>query len=312
MGHQRFDIVTACRKKDLRTLELAVPRLRRFLPHGKLVVFTARENIPLFQKKLGPGIEYRDEDKVFPDMGLEDLKRKGNLPGFPRGAGWYFQQFLKLAYPMVCPETERYLIWDADTVPLRSFAAFDSTGRALLTPATMDSALPPPGVFLDTSTIKKMEQATRPHRPYFENYRHLFGEEPCQMDSFIAQQMPIHVPTLRKMIARIKERFSGPESWPWKVINNLQGHHGNLFSEYEFYAHFALQHAAERHAVRTLVWSRAGRLSRGVSPEGQLQLWSESLDYVALESWASPWRRLLVQIFSLLPESIRGKIRKSC
>lgn len=306
-----FDIVTACRQKDFRTLRLALPRLRTFLPHRKLIVFTSQANIPFFRKRLGPEVDFFDEDNVFPDLTLEKFRAQIHLPGFPQGAGWYFQQFLKLAYPQIRPEVERYLIWDADTVPLRPFRVFGPEGKALLTPATMDAAQPPQGVHLDAATILKMEQATRPHRPYFENYRHLLGEEPCQTDSFIAQQMPIHVPTLQKMIARIEERFPGPESWPWKIINNLQGHHGNLFSEYEFYAHFALQHAAERHAVRTLFWSRSGRLSRYKPPEAQMQVWAASLDYVALERWASPWRRVLVRAFHLLPESIRGKIRKT-
>lgn len=305
-----FDIVTACRRKDLDTLRLALPRLREFLPHRKTFIFTAKENFTCFFKKLGSEVELVDEDAIFPDMTLVDLRQRGGLCGFPRGAGWYFQQFLKFSYPSLQPEQERYLIWDADTVPLRPFQVFGKNGRALLTPATIDAARPPPGVELDLATTIKMERATCAHAPYFENYRHLVGQNATAKGSFIAQQMPIHVPTLKKLLGRIEERFPGTGSWPWKVIQHLQGQDGNLFSEYEFYAQFALQEAPELHEIRPLLWSRAGRLRRWRSSEEQLAQWAKDLDYVALERWAYPWRRMLMRVFELVPESLRSRVRR--
>jgi len=303
-----FDIVIACRRKDIETLRLALPRLRQYLPHREIFIFTAKKNFTCFFRKLGSEVELMDEDTVFPDMTLRDLKQEGGLFGFPGGAGWYFQQFLKFSYPRIRPDQERYLIWDADTVPLRPFQVFGKNGRALLTPATTDAARPPPGVHLDPGTTRKMVQATRIHKPYFENYRHLLGESPTFEGSFIAQQMPIHVPTLKRLLDRVEQRFPGGKSWPWKVIQNLRGRDGNLFSEYEFYAQFALQHAPEFHEVRPLLWSRAGRLKRWRPSEEQFTQWADQLDYVALERWASPWRRILIRAFHLLPESLRSRI----
>jgi hypothetical protein len=305
-----FDIVTACRLKDLNTLRLALPRLEEFLPHRRLVVFTARKNIPEFITRLGAKIECIDEDTVFPDMKLKNLREKIKLPGFPHGAGWYFQQFLKLSYPQIRPDIDRYLIWDADTVPLRRFSVFEPDGRALLTPATLEAAKPPFGVSLDPETARKMRQATKPHQPYSENYKIFFGEKIIDKRSFIAQQMPIHAPTLRALIRAIEKRFPGKESWAWKIIKNLQGTGVNLFSEYEFYAHFALKNAPEFHKIRPLSWSRAGRLTIGCTPETMFSQWSKQFDYVALERWASPWHRRMIQIFHLLPQSLRLRIRE--
>ena len=304
-----FDIVTACRLKDLKSLRLAIPRLQEFLPHRRFIVFTARENFSRFSSRLGSEVEYIDENTVFDDMKLGKLRQESNLPGFPYGAGWYFQQFLKLSYPQICPDIDRYLIWDADTVPLRSFSVFESDGKALLTPATPEAAKPPFGVFLDSETALKMQKATKPHKPYFENYKTFFGHKPLNEMSFIAQQMPIHVPTLRALIGAIEKRFPGEESWAWKIIKNLKGTSANLFSEYEFYAHFALKNASEFHKIRTLSWSRAGRLDMWSSPATKLSQWSKDFDYVALERWASPWRRRMIRIFHLLPESLRLRLR---
>jgi hypothetical protein len=305
-----FDIVTACRLKDLRTLQLALPRLRAFLPHKRFVVFTAKENISHFMKRLGSSIECINEDEVFSEMKLVDLRNQVALPGFPKGAGWYFQQFLKLSYPRIRPEVQRYLIWDADTVPLRPFSVFGSDGRALLTPATMEAAQPPPGVLLNPGTAERMRRATCLHPSYFENFNYLLEEKLRPARSFISQHMPIHVPTLCALIKRIEARFDGPEIWPWKIIKNLRGTSENLFSEYEFYANFALLYAPDFHAIHHLSWSRAGHLSCWRSSETQLREWGSVLDYVALERWASPLRRGLVRVFNHLPIGIQNKIQR--
>lgn len=305
-----YDIVTACRLKDLKTLSFAFPRLQEFLPHRRLIVFTAKVNFPRIRNRLGTGIECVDEDIVFADLKLENLRKKVRLPGFPQGAGWYFQQFLKFSYPRIRPDVPRYLIWDADTVPLRRFAVFGPEGKALLTPVTMEAAAPPRGVLLDAETRKKIERATRPHPPYLENYRHLLGQAPPSEGSFIAQQMPIHVPTLQALLKRIETRFPGPESWPWKILNNLQGRDGNLFSEYEFYAQYALQHAPDHHEIRPLCWSRAGRLNVWPSAGTQFSRWAKELDYVALESSGSPWRRRIVKAFHCLPANWQWQLRR--
>lgn len=38
-------------------------------------------------------------------------------------SNWYFQQFLKMAYAFIC-EDDYYIIWDADTVPVRTIELF--------------------------------------------------------------------------------------------------------------------------------------------------------------------------------------------
>lgn len=301
-----FDIVLACRKKDLGVLSLVIPRLRKFIPHQRCVVFTSILNLDLFRRSLGKEVVLVDEDTVIPGMRLQDLRAKISLPGFPAGAGWYFQQFLKLSYPRLYPGAERYLIWDADTVPLRPIEVFGPNGESLLTVATMKAASPPPGVNLDVETLKMLRKATCPHDEYFFNFEQLLGEKTRSPTSFISQHMPIQVETLKQMTQKIENRFPGPESWCWKVIQNLHGSGANLFSEYEFYAHYALRHAPTRHRVRFLAWSRGGRL-HGTASEQQKQLenWSEALDFVALEAWASPLRRKMLSLFHRLPESWR-------
>lgn len=306
---EAFDIVTACRKKDLPTLAVAYPKLQRYLPHRRLIIFTAKHNLKSFQNKLGSEVVILDEDQAVPNMTLNKLRFQGNLPGFPEGAGWYFQQFLKFSYPHMEPRASRYLIWDADTIPLRSFQPFGDRGTAFLTPASPECAEPPPGIAMDAHTRQLLMQATRPHLPYFENYRLLLGESPDRTQSFISQHMPIQVPCLRAMLDTIDGRHPGNDGWAWKVIRNLKGDARNLFSEYEFYAQYALRHFADQHAVRSLAWRRGGAIPRGRKLQPLLEVWAKDFDFIAMESWASPWRRIAVECYLSLPQTLRRMIR---
>lgn len=304
-----FDIVTACRKKDLSTLSLALPLLRKNIPHRRLWVFTARANRKLFRDKLGAEVVILDEDEAVPGMTLDKLRRKGNLPGLPDGAGWYFQQFLKYSYPSLEPDAERYLIWDADTLPLRPIRPFGDLGESCLSPAYPECAKPIAGQPVDERTHQLLEQATRVHEPYFKNYEHLIGETANRSCSFIAQHMPIQTACLKAMLRKVDLKWPGDDGWAWKIVRNLKGESPNLFSEYEFYAQYALKHFPRQHLVRPLVWRRGGILKQGSDKEKQILAWAEEFDFVALEAWASPWRRRLVNLYLAMPLAFRNYIR---
>lgn len=304
-----FDIVTACRKKDLATLSLALPLLQKNIRHRKLWVFTARANCKSFRNKLGSEVVILDEDGVVPGMTLDKLRREGNLPSFPDGAGWYFQQFLKYSYPYLEPHADRYLIWDADTLPLRPIQPFGELGEACLTPAYPECGEPMAGQPADRHTRQLLDQATRVHEPYFDNYEHLLGETPDRSCSFIAQHMPIQAACLQEMLQKIDAKWPGDDGWAWKIVRNLSGKSPNLFSEYEFYAQYALKHFPRQHCVRPLAWRRGGKFLNGIKKEEQIQGWTREFDFVALEAWASPWRRRFVSLYMSLPLVLRNLLR---
>jgi hypothetical protein len=94
---ESLDVVTPCRSADFPILQLALQGLRRFVPFSKLYVITARENILRFRRRFSEEVDFLDQDSVIPGMTLAGLRRL-SLPGFPQGAGWYFQQLLKFAF----------------------------------------------------------------------------------------------------------------------------------------------------------------------------------------------------------------------
>jgi hypothetical protein len=163
-------------------------------------------------------------------------------PHFPKGAGWYFQQFLKYAFERVSNDEDYFLIWDADTVLLRPISLFTEAGLPLYT------------------------RATENHRPYFETFEALFGEPAPREFSFISQHQLIHKATLREMLAEIEARHPASQNWAWAIMDNLRGEGSNRFSEYETYGHYVKLRYPETIATHALPWLRDGTRIAGYPP----------------------------------------------
>lgn len=253
-------------------LRITAEALRRHVPFKKLHVITAGKNFPKFRRRLSPDVELLDEDALIPGMTLRDL-RPLPLPGFPRGAGWYFQQLLKLSYAFQDPANDYYLIWDADTVPLRPLKFFDEEDRMLFSIADEE------------------------HKPYFATYRKLLREEPAREFSFITQHAIAQKCVVREMVTKIGSNFPGNDHWAWKIMRHLEGTGNNLFSEYETLGHYVKNHYPERAAFRRLPWQREGSLqTSGLPTSADLARLANDYHFAAFESWQMPVRRFFWQL----------------
>jgi hypothetical protein len=277
LRRQPLDIVTASRLKDLRTLALAAQNLRQFVPFKQLHVITARTNFSRFAKTLGADVRLMDEDTLIPGMTLARL-RALNEPGFPQGAGWYFQQFLKFAFAFQNIEDDHYLIWDADTVPLRPLEFFDEKNRMIFT------------------------EATENHDAYFETYKKLFRHDPRREFSFISQHIIVRKSIAREMLQAIEKNLPGNENWAWKIMRNLGGGGTNRFSEYETLGHYVKNIHPETAVFRQLPWSRDGvRLASTRPSASDLKRLAEKYHYISFEGNHGILRRAAARLRKWLP-----------
>jgi hypothetical protein len=269
LSSRPLDIVCACRAKDLPVLKLTAENLRQFVPFKSLRVFTARSNFRECAAVLGPDVMMIDEDTALTGMTLEELRRFPE-PQFPQGAGWYFQQFLKLSFAFTETENDYYLIWDADTIPLRPLQFFDDQGRMLFT------------------------KSPEHHLPYFETYKNLFGKDPGYEFSFISQHAIVRKSLLREMLQRVEKNLPGNESWPWKIMRNLGGNKPNRFSEYETWGHYVKNFHPEAAVYRDLPWSREGnRLMPARPSAADLEKMGAQYAFIAFEASHKGLRRFL-------------------
>lgn len=268
-----LQIISACRLCDLPVLEITARQLPKCVPFRSLSVVCPDKDFAKIRSRLSPDVRVIPENNFLPGMTIEALRA---LPvrGFPRAAGWYFQQLLKLQFAFTDLDEDYFLIWDADTVPLRPMRFFDAQGRMLLT------------------------KATEHHAPYFETYRNLFGEDARREFSFISQHIVVEKSMAREMLTRIERHVPGEGNWAWKIMRSLPQTGDNLFSEYETYGHFAKNHFAERVAFVQRAWQRriTHYTGRGIPTERELATLREEYEYAAFERVQTGWRRMVKAI----------------
>lgn len=265
---RRLQIVTTCKSRDLPILTITIRKLWEMTPcRAVFIIAPVRDCAPI-QKKIGALGTVVPEDTFIPSMTIAQLKRL-DAPGFPRAAGWYFQQFLKLQFANSELAEDYYLIWDADTVPLRPMHFFDADGKMLLT------------------------QADEYHAPYFITYRNLFGSDPQREFSLIAQHMVVQRNIAREMLALIQQRVAGTDDWPWKIMRALPRTGNNLFSEYETYGHYLKNYHPDRVRFIRRNWRRTENIEAGCAlpTPAELAMLARTFDYAAFERAGGVWQR---------------------
>lgn len=264
-----FDLFSACHPRDLFTLRLALPRIFTFIRPRQIWV-ACRSRWTLFSRFiLGRSVSILNEDTMIPDMTLAALRQLPVEP-FPKGAGWYYQQLIKYSFSFHQPEVPYYLIWDADTIPLRPLSFFSSEGNSLLA------------------------ESDELHLPYRESYQRLFLEEPPSgLKSFIAQHMMMRKAIVQEMLNKIDAHSPGKESWAWKLMRSLPSKGLNLFSEYETYGWYASLHYPGQISRIDRPWLRDGISYFGYPPtSGKLARLSASFDYTSFEVNRANWPSL--------------------
>ena len=271
----------AARLRDFPVLLAATQQCVAHWKPSRMVVAVPSHDQKVVQAGLGAGVEVIDENSLLQDFDREAYQKRP-IPLFPPSFGWYFQQFLKIEY---CRQTsaKNCLVWDADTVPLRTLDFFDDTGRIYLT------------------------KAEEFHRPYFHTFRELFGFSAPSAKSFISQHMFVECGSMRSMCSLIEERHK-VSHWTNALGTILEGHpeRANLFSEYETYANYMLLYEAEKVVTRNLSWERGESNRTWAVPSRQLTFAKRAgLDFVAYESKDAFCSRLLLKSLEKAPRAIK-------
>ncbi len=95
----------------------------KYLPVDRMVIIGDASGKQMFCGD--ERVEFLDEETLYPGMTklrVRELVVEGG--GHFTRSNWYFQQFLKMAYAYRC-QGDAYLIWDADTIPVRKLNFFE-------------------------------------------------------------------------------------------------------------------------------------------------------------------------------------------
>lgn len=204
-------------------------RFKRFLPK---VILKDEKCVVIDENCLLDGMTQDKVNNVFSKLKRTKMR-----------TGWYFQQFLKMAFALsdYC-DTDYYLSWDSDTIPLRKINFFDEKGKPYFT--------------------MKLER----HESYFVTIERLLGIMNYNSHSYIAENMMFNKSIMLELINRIQsnKQLEGT-TWFEKIIYALEPESLSPmgFSEFETYGNYCLNYYPDFYIERTLPSFRAGGLIQG-------------------------------------------------
>lgn len=261
---QKFDVIVPMTPDNLPVFRMNVEWMKKNLSCRRILVIGAEA---LAEPSRDLGVEFIQEDTLIEGMTLKNIKaRIEERLGNGKRAGWYFQQFLKLAYAYVC-EDEYYIVWDADTVPLHKIPHM-TDGHPVFTKK------------------EEMEPA------YFETLDRLFDGKVkrCGEFSFICENMIMNVRIMKEMLEDIMNQpgLQGDTFWE-RILSAVSDENlpGSGFSEFETYGNYVMTYHPKLYRLRTLRGMRKGAEFFGMSPSRkQLEWAARSYDTIAFERWS--------------------------
>ena len=184
----------------------------------KIIIICPANQVDLFRNLIiNYSFEVIAEDLIISQWDIARVKSR--LGKFENRAGWYYQQFLKLAYCSIA-EQGRYVIWDADTVCLDA-PIFEIEGKFVFTPSR------------------------ERHEPYYSTLKKLTGSDILSERSFISQYMVIDTTICREMLSEIATRSKAGD-WIDAIMSCLPLDCQSEFSEYETYGNYMLNNYPDR------------------------------------------------------------------
>lgn len=217
------------------------------------------------------GIKFIDEDKLIKGMTKANIEKilctvTGNQDAAKRG-GWYLQQFIKMGYASIA-ESDNYLIWDADRVPLKEIYFWDETGKKIF-----------------------MGGGNHHHLIYYKSISRLLGKEilPTKKMTYVADFMLMNVEIMSSLLSHIEhnEKLNGGTWWE-KILYSIDASDisESGFSEYETYGEYVALYYKESYCLKSLDKKITdGRVFFGNTPKQELLEWAtKSLDVLGFEA----------------------------
>lgn len=223
-------------------------------------------------------MKYIDEESIMPGLSLSAIKDiLIKKCGDSHRAGWFYQQFLKMAYSQVC-KNDYYLLWDADTVPLHKINYFENGETPYF--------------------ITKKEY----YSGYFETIDRLFNGRIGRVNpqvSYIAENMMIHKEYMKEIIEEIlANKTLRGDTFYEKILDAIPPRIISCtgFSEFETYGNYMDTMHPGVYKQKKLRTQRLGSFLLGTSPSREQLEWvAQDYDIISFEEHGKQWLKKLTQ-----------------
>lgn len=269
---KKLDIVIPIVSQDVSTFIRSYPFLMKNLPAKSICLISNKDTFPLVSEL--PNVKVINEDELIEGLTLDKIKEtKKRINGSPKRSGWYFQQFLKMAYAEIC-EDDYYLIWDADTIPIVPIRMFDEQGKP----------------YMGFRDYVKYDNC------FFETQDRLLPNlylKKTTKDSFICEHMLVKTSYMRELIVDLAEKGTmRKQTFYENILYTVPLHLLNLsgFSEFETYSAYVLKKYPNAYSLRYWKNLRNGKIYLGnLLDEGRLKWISRMFDVVSIEKFNNQW-----------------------
>lgn len=208
-----------------------------------------------------------DENNLIPNLSfraIDNLLKKYS-PNKKQRTGWYFQQFIKLAFAQSEYSHSYYLTWDADTLPLAPITFFERN-HILYAP----------------------KKEYNPN--YFTTIEKLFGYGKQNEFSYIAEHMLFSTNIVCQMLRDIEKSGTNGKSWFEKILSACNFESSlPCFSEFETYGTYCCINYPNLYKARHLnTFREAGFICGRNISDKKLRKMSFDLDTASFELQHNP------------------------
>lgn len=277
------ELVSVAEGSTLSVWKVAADVIPRYIQADIYRVIVPDEQVDTFRNVTNPRFLVEPESEYSSNFSPY-LRRATSLHNFKR-YGWYLQQLIKIeALKRLAEKSERAVIWDADTVPLKTISYFDGERT-------------------------KFFFSKENHAPYFKAIDRLLGLNRTAENSFITQSFPCRPHWTQGFLDAIESRHRVP--WWRAVIDSTDFRDRSGFSEYESLGTYLSHSHPEEWEWRPEPWTRYG-YSYFETPEKAVQLSGRGKTDFAFAAFergsiraTSPLRRLVNRNLRRVPTTIR-------
>lgn len=253
--------------RDIEIWKKTSENLLSFVPSSNYAVIVPDSDLILFKSVSDKKFEVIPESVY---LGNLSQILNENLPLSSKSRiGWYLQQFIKLAVLKEARNSENFLIWDSDTIPLKEINFFRSSGEV------------------------EFYSSTEEHHPYFKFTQKLLGLDKIAPFSFIAQCFPCKGYWSNDFFKFIEEKFEN--NYINSIIRLINFEEQSGFSEYETLGTFFYSRFLDNIIVKSNKWIRNGTGLIGspyyINKQPYNQLLNE-YEHITFESWEVPFSLL--------------------
>jgi len=253
-------VISVCSSKDIDVWTVASKHILRFIKAERYIVIVPDRELDLFLRVTCAPYQVKPESQ-FVGNAKDKIIQKLDKNNQHR-VGWYLQQFVKIAAVLENDPASTVLIWDADTVPLKTLEFIDTQGKLMY------------------------YQGEEYRKSYFDFIELALGLKRTQDFSFIAQSLTTKVSWVKELFSSLE----GSTKMPWidAILFHLNPTEPAGFAEFETLGTWIWHHHRDEIEINNRPWYRNGLSLVGNPINLSQAAWkglAKSYDFISFEVW---------------------------